>query len=263
MNSCVGHCLADSFSFKELTESLAKKYSIKIFKDSIFINRDGADIFLFPYGVLVTWSQGDFDIVGFKEEIKSFMNVPVKEDSLSIDEFLYSPNNDSFQVSDDHIYLKENNKVMKLAISHAVAQSMKLSQMETSIQKSIEDTAHIPRELSISGTIKLTKKQMGQMRGLLYQKKSRVNLHYDLLDKPEFFWEYPELDDYYLKTKNYLEVENRLSVVNKKLEVIDQLLSILSEELNHRHSSKLEWIIIWLIAIELVIFLGHDLLKLF
>jgi len=36
---------------------------------------------------------------------------------------------------------------------------------------------------------------------------------------------------------------------------------MLADEQNHKHSSLLEWIIIWLIAIEIFFFLMHDLWK--
>ncbi|WP_417535681.1 hypothetical protein [Methylophaga sp.] len=47
----------------------------------------------------------------------------------------------------------------------------------------------------------------------------------------------------------------RINVLNKKLESIHELLDMLANEQNHKHSSTLEWIIIILIALEIVLFL--------
>jgi uncharacterized Rmd1/YagE family protein len=88
-------------------------------------------------------------------------------------------------------------------------------------------------------------------------------LDYELLDEPEFFWEYPELSDFYKTTSNYLDIKTRIEVLNKKLEVIHELFQMLSDEQNHKHSSILEWIIIWLIVIEITFTILHDVLKLF
>jgi uncharacterized Rmd1/YagE family protein len=83
-------------------------------------------------------------------------------------------------------------------------------------------------------------------------------LHYDLLDVPEFFWEYPELQSYYSMIADYLETRPRTEVLNKKLETIQDLLEMIADEQRHSHSSMLEWIIIWLIAIEIIIVLIQE-----
>jgi len=101
------------------------------------------------------------------------------------------------------------------------------------------------------------------MRGRLFLVESDILLHHALLDTPEFFWEYPELEEHYRRVATYLDVTPRVEVLNKKLQIIHDMFGMLADEQKHKHSSQLEWIIIWLIAIEIFIFLGHDLLKLF
>jgi uncharacterized Rmd1/YagE family protein len=105
--------------------------------------------------------------------------------------------------------------------------------------------------------------EISKIRWNLFLTKSRINLHYDLLDSPEFFWEYPELLHYYETTANYLEIKTRIEVLNKKIEVIDQMFQMLSDEQKHKHSSILEWIIIWLIVLEVFITIFHEILKWF
>jgi uncharacterized Rmd1/YagE family protein len=59
---------------------------------------------------------------------------------------------------------------------------------------------------------------------------------------------------------NYLEIRQRTDVLSKKLETIHELLEMLADEQKHQHSSALEWIIIWLIAVEIVMSLLDKLL---
>jgi len=96
------------------------------------------------------------------------------------------------------------------------------------------------------------------MRGNLFLTKSDIILNYDLLDTPEFFWEYPELESTYEMAARYLEIKPRVDVLSKKLETIHELLEMLADEQKHKHSANLEWTIIWLIAIEILFFLIHD-----
>ena len=56
-------------------------------------------------------------------------------------------------------------------------------------------------------------------------------LHVDVLDTPEFFWEYPELEPLYIMTANYLDIETRVEVLNQRLDVIHELFEMLGNEL--------------------------------
>ena len=48
-------------------------------------------------------------------------------------------------------------------------------------------------------------------------------------------------------------IRSRTRTLNRKLDIMHNLYQILSDTLNHRHSSKLEWIIIVLIMIEVIL----------
>jgi uncharacterized Rmd1/YagE family protein len=59
----------------------------------------------------------------------------------------------------------------------------------------------------------------------------------------------------------YMDITTRLDILNRRLDVIHELYEILSSELNHRHSSRLELTIILLILIEVVVVLRNEFLK--
>ena len=73
------------------------------------------------------------------------------------------------------------------------------------------------------------------------------------MDAPEFFWRNPNLEPYYVMIKKFLDIPSRVMALNQKLDVLQELLDILSTQVQHRHSSLLESIIILLIAVEIII----------
>ena len=160
---------------------------------------------------------------------------------------------DEFKINLDTIYLSDSSTTSKIAISQALAQNVKLQQFEEEVQTTIENNSHIPLQLSTTGKIKLTKKEISKKIGELFLVKTKINLHYDLLDTPEFFWEYPQYENQYEKTIKYLDIKSRVEVLNKKVEIIQELLHVLGDEQKHKYSSFLEWIIIILIAFEIII----------
>ena len=98
--------------------------------------------------------------------------------------------------------------------------------------------------------------------GELFIERNSINLHLDVLDAPEFFWEYPEMEPLYKMMSNYLDIKSRVEVLNQRLDVVHELFEMLGNELNHQHSSRLEWTIICLIVIEVLLTVSRDLLKL-
>jgi hypothetical protein len=52
---------------------------------------------------------------------------------------------------------------------------------------------------------------------------------------------------------NYLELGKRVELLNKRLDIMKELLDMLADEQQNAHATKLEWIIIWLIVFEVII----------
>ena len=51
----------------------------------------------------------------------------------------------------------------------------------------------------------------------------------------------------------YLEKSERTDVLNKRLDMLKELLVVIQQQMENDHSIKLEWIVIWLILAELAI----------
>jgi uncharacterized Rmd1/YagE family protein len=139
---------------------------------------------------------------------------------------------------------------VKLSISHALAQSVKLAILEGSVMKLIDKTNPIQKEMAAKGSVSLSKKEISKQIGRLFSERYMINQHSDILDVPEFFWRRPSYEPLYQMTVEFQDIQLRQNIMYNRLDMINDLYSILSEELNHRHSSRLEIIIIALIAIE-------------
>jgi len=109
----------------------------------------------------------------------------------------------------------------------------------------------------------LSRSALAKIRGHLFSTKSDIFLHYGLLDTPEFFWEYPEYEYAYSASARYLDISSRVGLLSNKLDVIHELFEMLADDLNHKHSSFLEWIIILLIAFEIATFGAEELKAIF
>ena len=157
-------------------------------------------------------------------------------------------------IHNDMLTLSDKNPLCRLALSHAFAQSTKLGFFEDNAQKVIQENSYISKKLAATGKIPLSRNKLAKLRGVLFDTSSDISLHFNLLDTPEFFWDYPELETYYFKLAKYLDLTPRIDLLNHKLATIHELLAMLASEQHHKHSSFLEWFIIILIMIDIVIY---------
>jgi uncharacterized Rmd1/YagE family protein len=154
---------------------------------------------------------------------------------------------------------------------------------ELNIDELIEATRPLPQELAIHGKISLSRKEISQLMGQLFMQRSHVSLQSDILvqtdtftlsilrlllvlfqkDVPDFFWEHDEYEQYYKMASAYLDKDQRIEVLNKRLGVVEELLEMLRSELHAKNDTKLEWIIIILIVMEVVLELVDVLLMTF
>jgi uncharacterized Rmd1/YagE family protein len=55
-------------------------------------------------------------------------------------------------------------------------------------------------------------------------------------------WSEPKLLPTYEATRIYLEINQRVQLLNQKVDVISDLLQMLKQQMTHSHSEYLEWI---------------------
>jgi len=257
---CTAYALARQFDFSGMQEQLAQNFRLSQYRNALHIEDAGSNIFLFDFGVVLFWGTDIDSEKRVLHAIEPFLVDPLAETISDDFTFDFIPDAEA-RIRADHISLANDDVMTKLAISHGIAQSVKLAELESYAERTIESTAHIPRNMSESGSSRLSRREIARMRGRLFLVESDILLHHALLDTPEFFWEYPELEGFYRSAASYLDVTPRVEVLNKKLQIIHDMFDMLADEQKHKHSSLLEWIIIWLIAIEIVIFFLHDFFK--
>lgn len=78
--------------------------------------------------------------------------------------------------------------------------------------------------------------------GDLFILRIAIHLNGSVLDTPELFWVEPQLEPVYQAVRSYLEMDQRVGLLNERLDVIADLLAVLKDQLSHGHGEKLEWI---------------------
>jgi uncharacterized Rmd1/YagE family protein len=234
----------------ESTDLLNNERGVR-YRDAVHIDLPTGEVWVFDYGVVVFWAVDEDERHALLHRLH--LDTTLVSDSMQ-ELFRFNTDGKEVRISRDNITLADDDILTRLAISHALAQSLKLNEYESEAQRTIQDYSALPQALATTGKIALNRREIAKIRGHLFSTKSDIILHYGLLDTPEFFWEYPEYETTYNIASRYLEIRQRIDLLSKKLETIHEMFEMLAEEQKHQHTAFLEWIIIVLIAVEIIMF---------
>ncbi|KAL1730493.1 hypothetical protein EV714DRAFT_250264 [Schizophyllum commune] len=210
-----------------------------------------AEIFLFQYGTVVLWGMSEPQERRFLSTLKKFEvdKLPPHEVEMEDLNFYYA---NYSRIYNDVITLRRGSSYMtKLSLSHALSQSVKISLFEERISNAIEDTKDIPEIISETGKIAMPHTDIMQKIGQLFLLRNNINSVGSVLDSPEVFWTFPDLQPLYDAARSYLEIPQRINLLNTRVEVLQDLLQLLKESVSSRHAERLEQVVIALIAIEI------------
>lgn len=261
---CIAYCTAAGYDTARLFQFLQMTGTSQLYRDVIHTQpKDDKgvkrDIFYFPYGVTIFWGFSEDEEKSMLVILKKFEREPLDKSEIDEFSFIYG---DKMKIDEDEIILQKKDPITKLAVSYAIGQSVKLTVFEEAIAKTVEQTKHLPKNLAQKGKIPLSRKETSQKMGEIFLERNYINLHAEILDTPEFFWEHSEAEPFYRRTIHYLDVTKRVELLNRRLNLLHELFEILGNELNHQQSSRLEMTIIILIVIEVVIAALRDLFHL-
>ncbi|KAI0340379.1 DUF155-domain-containing protein [Trametopsis cervina] len=210
-----------------------------------------AEIFLFQYGTVVIWGMSEAEEKRFLSSLKRFEVDKLAPESIEMEDLNYYYANYS-RIYNDVITLRRGSSYMtKLSLSHALSQSVKISLFEELISSTIEETKDIPEIISETGKINMPHKEIMRKIGELFLLRSNINSVGSVLDSPEVFWTYPDLQPLYDAARSYLEIPQRINLLNTRVEVLQDMLQLLKETVGSRHAERLETIVIWLIVVEI------------
>mmetsp|Transcript_527 Transcript_527/g.709 ORF Transcript_527/g.709 Transcript_527/m.709 type:complete len:536 (+) Transcript_527:302-1909(+) len=221
------------------------------------------DVFLYEFGSAVFWNfEHESEELDMMRSLTPYMRRIFEDEDLiesasdSMD-FFYA---NKSSIRHDVVQLSGDDPQEKLTASYAFAQSSLLSIYEWRLDKIIENNENIPQELAKYGKISMTQEQVSKEIGRLFMERNSINLESDILDTPPFFWENDKWDPFYNTVCNYLEQDARVDILNRRLDCVHELLEVLTSQAENQHASRLEWIVIWLVASEVFISLFWNIL---
>lgn len=229
------------------------------------------DLLVFPSGTIVAWSLPIEDIMAQLLPAAEDPHEPSRREFEDL-EYSTEPERDSCAMKGDLVVLgtrresttgnKLDTTLAKVAFSSGLARSTKLAVLEGDLATYFEQTRSIPSILSQGSRLTLSRTFIHQKTGELLSLSARLNNYSELTDSlPDIFWDSRAdlgLEGYYDQVGRALDVNVRIRTLNQRLDYAQDIASVLREMSGERHSTRLEVIIILLIAVEVVFELRRE-----
>ncbi|CAH6723761.1 sporulation protein Rmd8p [[Candida] jaroonii] len=241
-------------------------------KEDYELSKHHGEMFIFDYGIVVFWNfsethekniLADLSFVFYEEDVPIMIN-PIDEQDIETEEFHFDYDETIHRprIYNDMITLRSADHLIKLTMSHAIAQSTKLGLFESRMINILTSISRLPKKLALTGELGLRRDQLLKKSGKLFKLRSDVNLSGSILDTPNFFWDFePALHPLYSAVRDYLDIDQRVQVINDRCKVFLEFSDIVNDSINEKNTSRITFMFILIIFLSLSVSLFEFVLE--
>lgn len=156
---------------------------------------------------------------------------------------------------DDLIVLANDDPEHKVPFSSALALSVKLDLVDVSIRPVALKVKKWQAQVGEKGDVQCSLKNLRKAKTELLSVFADLNFRHGVHTTPKLFWagEFQRFRPAYKELCEHLEVEERLELLDNKMETLDESLTYLHDEVHANSNEHLTLVIIYLIVIEIVV----------
>ena len=151
------------------------------------------------------------------------------------------------------ILVRELSVERLLVVADALAKSVVLARDERQVANVIDSIEPFARELGTEGRTSRNRTDLLKLLGNALLVQQRLSGRVAVGDKPDVLWDRPDLERLYARLEDEYELSERAETLNRKLSVIAETATTLSDIIDTKRSLRLELIVIYLIAFEILV----------
>ncbi|HLF51725.1 RMD1 family protein [Flavobacterium sp.] len=210
-------------------------------------------LYVFDYGVVVF---GNYDAIAKSEFVRFVKNYATtlvdldlfEEYRIQTDEKLHK-----VVVKNDYVTVPQIDSSILRIVMLNIGQSVALEYYEVLTDELITSSKHYILELEKRGKLSISKINLLKYIGKVLNVKNSIVDNLYILDDPNLVWDNEELDLLNRHLKVNFDINTRFKDLDYRLQIVENNLKLFTDVLNVRESSRLEWVVIILIFIEIMI----------
>jgi uncharacterized Rmd1/YagE family protein len=216
-------------------------------------------IYVFKYGVVCFLNYDSIRITSFLQLIEPYCR-NLFETSLS-EEFQIETGAAEYKLGYNKIEIISPDVDVLRLIMLNVSQSVSLDYYLELTNKLLEETNYHTQILEKRGRLDISGKNLKKYIGKTLILKNRIAENLYIFDSPPETWEDEQLNKIDVGMKRTFDLQERFRNISEGLQIIKDNLELFKDILQYRNSNMLEWIIIILIAVEVLNLIFEKLLK--
>ena len=194
---------------------------------------------------------GDFSrkMSRISDSFSDFPNLRYREQySLRVEE------GGSLAITNDCAAMPRYERAFIDIVAFVVAKSVALERIEEQADTVLDEMEGLIALLD-QGKLSISDKKLARFASKILNFKYRSIAFIMVLEKPDITWDNPEADRLYLTMATLFELSQRYQEIKHKSETLMDITWVFSDLSHARRSTRLEWIIIVLIFIEILIYI--------
>ncbi len=156
-------------------------------------------------------------------------------------------------ITNDCAVLPTYNQIFLDIICFVIAKSVALERIEGRVDAVLDEVEGLIANLG-KGRLVLPDRSMARLASSILSFKYTSIAHIMVLDKPDITWDDAGADSLYRTMAGLFELNQRYQEIKHKSETLLDVTEVVSSLSHAQRAARLEWIIIVLIAIEIVIY---------
>jgi required for meiotic nuclear division protein 1 len=249
-----------------LSYQIADSIDIKLFKayfkaelhysdaDELFYKLDQDQfIYVFKYGVVCFLNYDPVKISEFLKVIAPYCKNPYGQ-TLS-EEFQIETGTKENRIGYNKIEINNADTDVLRIIMLNVSQSVALDYYSEQATTLLEETNNHTLNLEHKGTLAIPGRHLKKYIGRTLNLKNRIAENLYIFDAPVEVWEDENLNKIDTDLKKTFDLQERFRNIQESLSIVKENLELFKDILQYRNSTRLEWVIIILISIEVIHFI--------
>ncbi len=252
MYKVISYQIADSIDIKAVKAAFTGELVYADSEELFYAVSKERFVYIFTYGVVSFLNYEPTDCIAFLQFIEPFCKNRFAE-TLS-DEFIVETGVQERRISHNKIEIVSAEPTTLRMIMLTVSQSVALDYYTQQTVQLLEDTNYHTQLLEKKGRLAISGKNLKKYIGKTLLLKNRISQNLYIFDSPPETWEDERLDKLHIELKRNFDLTERFRGVTEGLGIVKENLELFRDILQYRNSVFLEWIIIALIAIEVLNF---------
>jgi uncharacterized Rmd1/YagE family protein len=207
---------------------------------------------LLGYGAVVYFNVTDEEQKAFNKELRERLERPLRKPETE-DAQIFPVNKQAEGITAGGIGVIDLSLPRLQIIAVVLARSVALAYYESAMAASFDLVEPLALKLEHpSGGGRRSRELLRHIGGtLLVQHKMIARI--EIQDKPDLLWDHPELERLYRRLENEYELEERSTVLERKLALIARTAEAALDLMQNRSLLRVEWYIVILIVVSVVL----------